>query len=208
MQESAVAVPTDLPETYEVPSAGIPAIDAQAGTTDNGVDAGSAPEVEIIGTSTATQSEPEDVTRLQTDSDADGVTDDLDQCPDSAPGYPVNARGCPAFGGMLPGLNFNDRTADLPCASYAILDKLVQKLNDYPNTYIELVAHTDNVGTEAGQSELTRQRLRSIGVYLVRHGINQERLLLRSYGGSRPVFDNSTAEGRRRNNRIEVFENP
>ncbi len=75
-------------------------------------------------------------------------------------------------------------------------------------TYIELVAHTDNLGTEAEQSELTRQRLRSIGVYLVRHGISQDRLLLRSYGGSRPVFDNSTTEGRRRNNRIEVFENP
>ena len=88
------------------------------------------------------------------------------------------------------------------------LDKLVLQLNDFPGTYIELVAHTDNTGSEAEQSELTRQRLRSIGVYLVRHYINQDRLLLRSCGGSRPVFDNSTTQGRRRNNRIEVFENP
>ena len=182
VQESAVAVPTDLPETYEIPSTGIPAIGAQPDKT--GDDA------------------------TMTDSDADGVLDDEDRCPESAPGYPVNTRGCPAFGGMLRELSFYDRTADLSNSSYAVLDKLVQLLNDYPTTYIEIVAHTDNLGTEAEQSELTRQRLRSIGVYLVRHGISQDRLLLRSYGGLRPLYDNATTEGRRRNNRIEIFENP
>lgn len=263
VQESAVAVPTDLPETYDIPAtisppglpgdtlpqpgviqpgvidndavaqlpeplttneqagagetADLPPDDSSEDTDPYGIpevevmtdaESDSIPEVEILGTTTETPAEPDDVARPQTDSDADGVLDDEDRCPDSTPGYPVNARGCPAFGGMLPNLTFNDRTADLANSSYEVLDELVQQLNDFPTTYIEIVAHTDNLGTEAEQSELTRQRLRSIGVYLVRHGISQDRLLLRSYGGSRPMFDNSTTEGRRRNNRIEVFENP
>ena len=262
VQESAVAVPTDLPETYEILPTGIPAVDAQADPTDDGVaipgaisgavvpqtpisaadaediglpdlamtgladgenlpevelfedsDTGNTldvetPEVEIMGNTLETQADFEVAPPPPVDSDADGVMDDRDQCPESASGYPVTARGCPAFRGTLPDLTFNDRTAGLTSGSYAALDKLVQQLNDFPTTYIELVAHTDDTGTEAQQSELTRQRLRSIGVYLVRHGISQDRLLLRSYGGSRPAFDNLTAESRRLNNRIEVFENP
>ena len=142
------------------------------------------------------------------DSDGDGVNDDKDRCPDSTIGYPVSTRGCPQFAGLLPDVTFRDGSAEFDESSFAVLDKLVQTLKDYPDTYIEIVAHTDNSGTELEQSALTRQRLRSVGLYLVNRGISQERLLLRSFGGKRPAFDNATADGRRRNNRIEVFENP
>ncbi len=142
------------------------------------------------------------------DSDGDGVNDVRDRCPDSNSGYPVNTRGCPLFAGLMPDLTFQDGSAEFDDSSFVVLDRLVQTLEDYPDTYIEIVAHTDNSGSEVEQSDLTRQRLRSIGLYLVNRGISQDRLLLRSFGGKRPAFDNTTADGRRRNNRIEVFENP
>ena len=142
------------------------------------------------------------------DSDGDGVTDDKDRCPDSTRNYPVSTRGCPLFAGLLPDLTFQDDSAEFDETSYVVLDKLAKTLMDYPDTFIEVVAHTDNSGPEAEQSALTRQRLRSVGLYLVNRGISQDRLLLRSFGGKRPAFDNATADGRRRNNRIEIFENP
>ena len=142
------------------------------------------------------------------DRDGDGVNDVRDRCPDSNSGYPVNTRGCPLFAGLMPDLTFRDGSAEFDDSSLVVLDRLVQTLEDYPDTFIEIVAHTDNSGSESEQSALTRQRLRSIGLYLVSRGISQDRLLLRSFGGKRPAFDNTTAEGRRRNNRIEVFENP
>ncbi|ASJ71431.1 OmpA family protein [Granulosicoccus antarcticus] len=216
-----IATPAiEPPETTPIGDSGFPEVKLMGDSTKNTLPAVETPElaeidiatdtvpdVEIMGTATETQTKPE-VVVPPTDTDADGITDELDKCPDSTPGYPVTARGCPVFGGMLPELTFNEQTADLSSTSYAVLDTLVQQLLDFPDTYIELVAHTDNTGTEAQQSELTRQRLRSIGVYLVRHGVSQDRLLLRSYGGSRPNFDNTTTDGRRRNNRIEVLENP
>ncbi|MGQ7847998.1 OmpA family protein [Granulosicoccus sp. 3-233] len=142
------------------------------------------------------------------DSDGDGINDIRDRCPDSTPGYPVNTRGCPLYAGLLPDVTFQDGTAEFDASSFAVLDRLAQTLNEHPDSAIEIVAHTDNSGTEQQQSALTRQRLRSVGLYLVNLGISQERLLLRSFGGKRPAFDNDTADGRRRNNRIEVFENP
>lgn len=142
------------------------------------------------------------------DSDDDGITDDKDQCDASTPGYPVTSRGCPLFAGLMPNLTFGDGSSEFDAGSYPVLDRLAQTLMDYPDTYIEVVAHTDNQGPEVELSALTRQRLRSIGLYLVQRGIAQERLLLRSFGGKRPAFDNNSADGRRRNNRIEIFENP
>ena len=76
------------------------------------------------------------------------------------------------------------------------------------NTRVELAAHSDNAGDPQQKSLLTRQRLRAIGIYLVQRGISQDRLLLRSFGSKRPVFDNNSEAGRRANNRIEITEQP
>lgn len=143
-----------------------------------------------------------------TDSDEDGIEDGVDRCAASTPGYPVDNRGCSLFHGLLADLTFGDRSAEFSADSYRVMDRLAETLLEYPESYVELVAHTDNRGTEAEQSALTRQRLRAIGVYLVGKGVAQERLLLRSFGAKRPAYDNQSASGQRRNNRIEIFENP
>jgi len=144
-----------------------------------------------------------------TDADNDGVDDALDRCDSSTPGYPVRADGCALFDGVLSGIRFEQASTELEAGSEVQLDFLVDLLvNQFPNARIELHSHTDNEGDVRSQAILTRGRLRTVGTYLVNRGVSANRLVLRSFGGSRPLFDNVSQEGRDANNRIEVLERP
>ena len=143
------------------------------------------------------------------DADRDGVPDDVDSCLSSTRGYPVRENGCPLFDGVLSGVRFVEASTALTSESTAQLDFLVDMLaNKHPSARIELHSHTDNEGDVRSQAILTRGRLKTIGMYLVDGGISANRIVLRSFGGSRPLFDNNTAEGRASNNRIEILERP
>ncbi len=140
------------------------------------------------------------------DADGDRVPNANDQCPGSTRGFPVRANGCALFDGVLSGVNFSPRSSLLLPESTAQLDYLANVLNQYPEARIELHSHTDDQGSVREQAILTRGRLRTIGTYLVGRGVKANRLTLRSFGGTRPLYDNSTSEGRAGNNRIEVLE--
>jgi len=143
------------------------------------------------------------------DADKDGVEDGNDLCADSTPGYPVRADGCPLFDGVLSGIRFLPASVELAEGSDVQLDFLVDLLvNKYPNARVELHSHTDNDGDVRSQAILTRGRLRTVGTYLVDRGVRANRLVLRSFGGSRPLYDNVSQQGRDANNRIEVIERP
>ena len=73
-------------------------------------------------------------------------------------------------------------------ASEEELDRLVKLLNDNPNITIELSAHTDLVGNEEFNLELSQKRAQSCCNYLVEHGIEQERLTPVGYGKTKPVI--------------------
>lgn len=140
------------------------------------------------------------------DSDADGVEDSLDACPASTPGFPVSDTGCGLLNGVLSGIVFEQGQGTLLPRSYQQLDYLVSLLQRFPQAKVQIIAHTDTTGTARDQATITRARLRTVGTYLVRKGISASRLTLRSLGGERPAYDNSTAEGRAANNRIEILE--
>ncbi|MBX2824154.1 MAG: OmpA family protein [Gammaproteobacteria bacterium] len=141
-----------------------------------------------------------------TDADADGVSDSSDLCADSAIGYPVRENGCALFEGVLPGISFADQSSTLTDQSYAQLDALADKLRTWPDATVVLIAHTDNRATVREQAILTRARLKTIATYLSRNGVAAKRLILKSMGGSRPLYDNTTDSGRQRNNRVEIRE--
>ena len=67
------------------------------------------------------------------------------------------------------------------------LNALVKLLNDNPNITIELAAHTDLVGNNAANQELSLRRAQSVVTYLIQHGIEQERLTPVGYGEEKPV---------------------
>lgn len=140
------------------------------------------------------------------DTDGDRVPDRADDCPGSAAGFPVRANGCSLFDGVLSGVNFAPGTAQLLPGASDQLDFLANVMVRYPQARVELHAHTDGQGLVKDQAILTRGRLRTIGTYLLERGVRANRLVLRSFGGTRPLYDNATPQGRQGNNRIEVIE--
>ena len=77
---------------------------------------------------------------------------------------------------------------ELTKASEEELDRLVKLLNDNPNITIELSAHTDMKGNEEFNQELSQKRAQSCCDYLIKHGIESERLTPVGYGKSKPVI--------------------
>jgi len=140
------------------------------------------------------------------DQDGDNVADAQDQCLASPAGYPVRSNGCALFDGVLSGVSFVAGSAALLPDATDQLDFLADVLIQHPEAKVELHAHTDNNGEVADQTALTRSRVETIGAYLVRRGVEANRMVLRSFGGSRPLYDNETAQGRTGNNRVEVIE--
>ena len=77
-------------------------------------------------------------------------------------------------------------------ASEGELEQLVKLLNDNPNITIELSAHTDLVGNEQFNLELSQKRAQSCCDYLIKHGIEKERLTPVGYGKTKPVVCDKT----------------
>ncbi|MBC8212807.1 MAG: OmpA family protein [Gammaproteobacteria bacterium] len=86
-----------------------------------------------------------------------------------------------------------------------VLDSVVLVLNEFDQTLIEVAGHTDSIGSEATNQQLSYNRARSVGNHLVNKGqINIDRVLIVGHGEVRPVGDNKTAEGREQNRRVEL----
>jgi outer membrane protein OmpA-like peptidoglycan-associated protein len=87
--------------------------------------------------------------------------------------------------------------------SFAELDRFAQFLKDKTRITVELGGHTDNVGSAAANKELSRLRVTSVKDYLVAKGIDEKRMSVMAYGATKPIYDNATDDGRRRNRRVE-----
>ncbi len=83
------------------------------------------------------------------------------------------------------------------------LERLRQLLQAHPEMKIEIRGHTDDVGSEEANQQLSEARARAVYEWLVAHGIEAERLQWRGFGERQPVADNATPQGRSRNRRIE-----
>lgn len=93
---------------------------------------------------------------------------------------------------------------DLKQESFIELDRVYKFLNDNPNVRVEISAHTDAVGSDEYNQELSQRRAESVVSYLISKGINGERLIAKGYGESIPVADNNTEEGKAANRRVEM----
>ncbi|MCW0483208.1 OmpA family protein [Gaoshiqia sediminis] len=83
-------------------------------------------------------------------------------------------------------INYEFGSADLTPGSRAALDSLVQLLELNPTITIELMAHTDHVGSDPFNFTLSQQRAQSVVDYLIEQGINPDRLVAKGYGETWP----------------------
>lgn len=84
------------------------------------------------------------------------------------------------------------------------LNQLVQFLLEYPHTQVLVKGFTDNIGSRPINHRVSKQRAESIRTLLMEYGIAAERISTSGLGATQPVADNATAEGRRRNRRVEI----
>ena len=138
------------------------------------------------------------------DSDGDGVPDVADKCPGSPSDKPVDADGCTIVSVVLDDVQFELNSSELTPDSSASLDKVVQKMNEYPNLRIEVQAYTDSMGKAAYNQALSEKRANSVGDYLIGAGVAADRIEVKGYGETKPIADNSTPEGRAKNRRVEL----
>lgn len=85
------------------------------------------------------------------------------------------------------------------------LDSLSDYIKTYPSCRIRVVGHTDTSGRETANAALSQNRADAVAFYLSSTGIDRDSIITEGRGGSEPIADNSTSEGRQRNRRVEVF---
>lgn len=141
---------------------------------------------------------------LPPDHDNDGVITAADECPNTPPGMPVNARGCSPFDLAISGVTFETNSARLTPVSQNILQRVAADLSDFPDQKIEIQAHTDDRGSAAYNQQLSQRRAESVRAFLALQGLNAGNLTAVGYGESTPKLSNDTVEGRAANRRVEL----
>lgn len=150
-----------------------------------------------------------------TDSDGDGVYDGLDRCPGTPEGREVDAEGCGEFEAalaqgrlVLRDINFAFNSAELDEDSEETLEQVAVAIRNAianrPGITIEVQGHTDSVGSDTYNQQLSEQRAASVREYLVSVEPSvEESLTTAGYGEENPVASNDTDEGRAQNRRVE-----
>lgn len=102
---------------------------------------------------------------------------------------------------------FQRRSADITQAGKISLLKDVKASIDLLKraTYIEVVGHTDDVGDDAYNMNLSKMRAKTVKSYLVELGVNPHKIVAVGAGKHYPIADNNTPEGRAENRRVEIL---
>ncbi len=88
--------------------------------------------------------------------------------------------------------------------SFPELNRLAEAFKLYPNLVIEISGHTDSQGSASSNQALSQHRAQSVVDYLISIGVPATHLIAKGYGETQPVADNSTADGRQLNRRVEA----
>ena len=107
---------------------------------------------------------------------------------------------------VLPGVNFAFNRADLLPQGKADLDAVIPDLEADRDLTLLIEGHTDSVGSDAYNQQLSERRAESVKAYLVSKGIAESRIETKGYGESQPVTSNDTEAGRAKNRRVELKE--
>ena len=103
------------------------------------------------------------------------------------------------------GILYATNSSTLGNASKSALRNLAASLKDNRDTNIKIVGYTDNTGRVDYNQILSEKRAKSVYDYLTEQGISTDRMVYEGRGVHDPVADNSTAEGRSLNRRVEIL---
>ncbi len=137
-------------------------------------------------------------------SDANGCTQKID--------FETEKRILPELTGSLESgqvirmrlLNFDTDSSSLKPESLPMLDELYDFMMEHGSAAIEIGGHTNNLPSDAFADELSAARAKSVADYLFAKGIDSKRVIYKGYGKRLPLVPNTSAEGRKTNQRVEI----
>ncbi len=121
-----------------------------------------------------------------------------------ASGVSVTRNGQYIILNMPSNVTFDTGKSDIKPQFYEVLNSVAIVLAEYNRTIVDVDGHTDNVGSDASNLDLSRRRARSVAEYLASRKVDPRRLSMQGFGESRPVAQNQTDQGRRQNRRVEI----
>lgn len=143
------------------------------------------------------------------DTDGDGVLDKDDKCPETK-GLKEN-NGCPevkeevkqAVKAVFENLVFDTGKSTIKASSNDELAELAIIMKANPELLLSISGHTDNVGNDISNMDLSKARAYAAKDRLVSLGVESSRIQVFYYGETKPVASNETAEGRQQNRRVD-----
>lgn len=105
---------------------------------------------------------------------------------------------------ILRNIFFEFDSYELMPQSFVELNQMAVFIKNSAGVKFEIGGHTDNVGNDAYNQQLSEKRAKSVYDYLLSQGVGQSQLSFKGYGKQVPIGDNSTAEGRETNRRTEL----
>ncbi len=102
-------------------------------------------------------------------------------------------------------VSFDFNAATIKSTFHSPLNKIADIMSRYPQTQIVVVGHTDSVGSEQYNLELSLRRANSVADYLIMRGVATSRLGTEGRGEMEPIGSNDSVTGRAQNRRVEIF---
>lgn len=143
------------------------------------------------------------------DRDADGFADYIDKCPDIAGGK-GSKDGCPVVVVTKESIQILDRVffetnkAVILIESHNLLDDVAAILQKHDNIKkVEIQGHTDDRGSDSYNMKLSQSRAESVREYLIKQGVDADRLVAKGLGESQPLEAAETEAARAKNRRVE-----
>ena len=103
------------------------------------------------------------------------------------------------------GILFAVNSAELSAGAKRDIDRLAETLQKYDGTNIIIEGHTDNTGTRELNQGLSERRAQAVANYAKMRGVDPSRMQAKGYAFDQPIAENTTAEGRQQNRRVEII---
>ncbi len=101
-------------------------------------------------------------------------------------------------------INFETGKSAIMPDSQGVVTQIANMLAQHPRLTVSVEGHTDNVGNAKANQLLSESRATAVMTALVEKGIARSRLTAKGWGQGKPAADNTTAEGRGKNRRVEI----
>ncbi len=106
------------------------------------------------------------------------------------------------------GFRFPSGRSEIGTENFALMNRIIQAVQTFPQSHIEISGHTDSTGSATVNRNLSQARADNVAKFLVEvGGIPASRIIATGYGEKRPVASNDTPAGRAANRRVEVLIN-